>query len=101
MTTKKTTPAKAATGTKKSTAKTPAKKSVEAAPAVVAAPVVVARADFEEVVRAEAHALARGRGFRGGSPFGDWLCAEAAVLARFTAEGRAVPRRNAPSAAQT
>ena len=100
MTTKKTAPSKAAASAK-TTVKTPVKrvaKKVAAPVAAVApsppvAPVpAVARGEFEIVVRAEAHALAVARGYRDGSPFGDWVRAEAAVLARFAAEGRAVAR---------
>lgn len=108
MTTKKTAPSKAAASAK-TAVKTPVKRVAkkvaapvattpvattpvaEAAPAPPVAPVpAVARGEFETVVRAEAHALAVARGYRDGSPFSDWVRAEAAVLARFAAEGRAV-----------
>lgn len=87
------TPAKAV----KSVAK--AVKSVEPViaptPAAAAAPEVVvatpvAWEEFQSIVRAEALGLAQARAFRDGNMLGDWLRAEAAVLTRLAAAGRAV-----------
>ena len=67
--------------------------AVAAAPAVVLpepilAPVrEVTRAEFLSLVRKEAYRRATHRNFRNGSPFQDWLNAEAAVSGKLAAEG--------------
>ena len=67
--------------------------AVAAAPAVVLpepilAPVrEVTRAEFLDLVRKEAYRRATHRNFRNGSPFQDWVNAEAAVSGELAAEG--------------
>lgn len=109
MATKKTTTArKTAPATKTAATRRPSSRSTKVlavtAPvteavveAVVEAPVaeatvtplarIVARMEFEATVRHEAYLRAQQRNFRDGSPFADWLAAEADVRARLAAEG--------------
>ena len=47
----------------------------------------VTRDEFMELVRAEAYRRATRRNFRNGSPFQDWVNAEAAVSGKLIAEG--------------
>jgi hypothetical protein len=55
---------------------------------VVAAPTrEVTRAEFMAMVRKEAYRRAAMRNFRNGSPFQDWVNAEAAVSGKLAAEG--------------
>lgn len=55
---------------------------------VVAAPArLVTRAEFLELVRKEAYRRATHRNFKNGSPFQDWVHAEAAVSGKLAAEG--------------
>lgn len=72
--------------------------TVSLAPAVIeAAPVVLpveqaplrtmSRAEFMVLVRREAYNRAARRHFRNGSPFQDWVNAEAAVSGKLAAEG--------------
>ena len=66
---------------------------IAAAPAVVlpepvAAPArTVTRPEFMELVRKEAYRRATRRNFKNGSPFQDWVNAEAAVSGKLAAEG--------------
>lgn len=66
---------------------------IAAAPAVVLpAPVLkptreVTRAEFMDLVRKEAYRRAATRNFRNGSPFQDWVNAEATVSGKLAAEG--------------
>lgn len=60
------------------------------APVVVveAAPVrTLSRAEFMVLVRKEAYSRAARRNFKNGSPFQDWVNAEAAVSGKLAAEG--------------
>lgn len=88
---KKTTTTAAATSTK-------TKRTVSAKPLVIeAAPVVLpveqaphrtmSRAEFMVLVRQEAYNRAARRQFCNGSPFQDWVNAEAAVSGKLAAEG--------------
>lgn len=53
-----------------------------------AAPVrTLSRAEFMELVRKEAYSRAARRNFKNGSPFQDWVNAEAAVSGKLAAEG--------------
>lgn len=67
--------------------------AIAAAPAVVLPePVLkptreVSRAEFLALVRKEAYRRASTRNFRNGSPFQDWVNAEAAVSGKLAAEG--------------
>ena len=62
--------------------------AVEVQPEVAAAPTrEVTRAEFMEMVRKEAYRRAAMRNFRNGSPFQDWVNAEAAVSGKLAAEG--------------
>ena len=68
--------------------------AVVEAPVLVAAEVVeqaptrsVTRAEFMDMVRKEAYRRAALRNFRNGSPFQDWVNAEAAVSGKLAAEG--------------
>ncbi|MDP2274808.1 MAG: hypothetical protein Q8N23_16730 [Archangium sp.] len=62
-----------------------------ALPEPILAPVrVVSRAEFMTLVRAEAYRRAHTRNFRNGSPFQDWVNAEAAVSGKLAAEGARV-----------
>jgi hypothetical protein len=55
---------------------------------VVAAPTrEVTRSEFMQMVRKEAYRRAAMRNFRNGSPFQDWVNAEAAVSGKLAAEG--------------
>lgn len=78
----------------------PVAKPVELAkPAVAAAPVValpaplpaqarlISRSEFMELVRKEAYGRAARRNFKNGSPFQDWVNAEAAVSGKLAAQG--------------
>lgn len=47
--------------------------------------------EYAAMVRKEAYLLASARGFRNGTPFEDWVRAEAVVRARLTAEGASFP----------
>ena len=59
-----------------------------AAPAAAATtPRQVTRAELTELVRREAYRLATRRNFMNGSPFQDWVNAEAAVRAQLEAQG--------------
>lgn len=58
------------------------------APVVEQAPVrTLSRADFMGLVRKEAYTRAARRNFKNGSPFHDWVNAEAAVSGKLAAEG--------------
>lgn len=60
-------------------------------PEPLVAPVrVVTRAEFVTLVRTEAYRRAHTRNFRNGSPFQDWVNAEAAVSGKLSAEGARV-----------
>ncbi len=62
-----------------------------ALPEPILAPVrVVTRAEFMTLVRTEAYRRAHTRNFRNGSPFQDWVNAEAAVSGKLAAEGARV-----------
>ncbi len=62
-----------------------------ALPEPLVAPVrVVTRAEFMTLVRTEAYRRAHTRNFRNGSPFQDWVNAEAAVFGTLSAEGARV-----------
>ena len=62
-----------------------------ALPEPIVAPVrVVTRAEFMTLVRTEAYLRAHTRNFRNGSPFQDWVNAEAAVSGKLAAEGARV-----------
>ncbi len=62
-----------------------------ALPEPIVAPVrVVTRAEFMTLVRTEAYRRAHTRNFRNGSPFQDWVNAEAAVSGKLAAEGARV-----------
>ncbi|MBL8958172.1 MAG: DUF2934 domain-containing protein [Myxococcaceae bacterium] len=58
-----------------------------AATAEAATPRLVTRAELTELVRREAYRLATHRNFQNGSPFQDWVNAEAAVRAQLDAQG--------------
>ena len=59
-----------------------------AVPVVEQAPVrTLSRADFMGLVRKEAYTRAARRNFKNGSPFQDWVNAEAAVSGKLAAEG--------------
>ena len=60
-----------------------------ASPVVEQAPVVrtVSRAEFMALVRQEAYGRAARRNFKNGSPFQDWVNAEAAVSGKLAAQG--------------
>lgn len=66
-----------------------ADKKVEALAPVLAEKAVrlVTRAEFLELVRKEAYLRAQRRDFKNGSPFQDWVNAEAAVSGRLAAQG--------------
>ena len=51
---------------------------------------VLTRAEFMTLVRTEAYLRAHTRNFRNGSPFQDWVNAEAAVSGKLAAEGARV-----------
>ena len=62
--------------------------AVEVQAEVVAAPTrEVTRAEFMAMVRKEAYRRAAMRNFRNGSPFQDWVNAEASVSGKLAAEG--------------
>lgn len=98
---KKTTTTTAAATSKKVKRTVSAKQVVETvslAPAVIEAAAVVlpveqaplrtmSRAEFMVLVRQEAYNRAARRNFRNGSPFQDWVNAEAAVSGKLAAEG--------------
>ncbi len=76
------------------TALTPVVVETLAAPMPVARPVVEAppartlsRAEFMVLVRKEAYRCAARRNFKNGSPFQDWVNAEAAVSGKLAAQG--------------
>lgn len=91
---KKTTTTATSKKVKRSAEATPVVVETLAAPMPVARPVVEAppartlsRAEFMVLVRKEAYRCAARRNFKNGSPFQDWVNAEAAVSGKLAAQG--------------